>query len=211
MKNIHLSTLKTSSGFTLVETLVAIAILMIAIAGPLTVAEKGLSASIYARNQLMASYLAQEGIEYMRNIVDTNQLIIHQSQNTNSIDWLNNPNPSGNVLELSQCLPGSQGSPCTIDTINNNIKNCTTSQFCDPLTLGSAGYVQGASVVANEGTVFTRSVSLQWFDFNSTPSDCTPMKACPAVNVVVTVTWPGGLTGAGGVMLEDTLYNTPIQ
>ena len=44
-----------SSGFTLIETLVAIAILMIAIAGPLTVAEKGLTATYYSRNQLIGS------------------------------------------------------------------------------------------------------------------------------------------------------------
>ena len=63
-----------NTGFTLVETLVAIAILMIAIAGPLTVAEKGLSAAIYARDKLIGSYLAQDGMEAIKNIVDTNEL-----------------------------------------------------------------------------------------------------------------------------------------
>ena len=75
-----------NAGFTLVETLVAIAILMIAIAGPLTVAEKGLSAAIYARDQMMASYLAQDGMEYVKNVVDTNEIQIHN--NSASYDWL---------------------------------------------------------------------------------------------------------------------------
>ncbi len=54
-------------GFTLVETLVAIAILMIAIAGPLTIASKGLTAATYAKNQVIASFLAQDLIEYVKS------------------------------------------------------------------------------------------------------------------------------------------------
>lgn len=57
-------------GFTLIETLVAISILMIAIAGPLTVATKGYTASIEAKNQSIAMNLAQEGMEYLNNIKD---------------------------------------------------------------------------------------------------------------------------------------------
>jgi Tfp pilus assembly protein PilV len=71
MKNIiyknkifSLKSLKNNSGFTIVETLVAITILMIAIAGPLTIAQKGLTASTYARDQMIASFLAQDGLEY---------------------------------------------------------------------------------------------------------------------------------------------------
>ncbi len=51
--------------FTLVETLVAIAILMVAVAGPLTIANKAYRASIDARNQTIAYNLAQEGLEYL--------------------------------------------------------------------------------------------------------------------------------------------------
>ena len=61
-------------GFTLIETLVAISILLIALAGPLTIAAKGLNSSYYARDQITAFYLAQEGIEYIRNYRDTDSL-----------------------------------------------------------------------------------------------------------------------------------------
>lgn len=60
----------TQSGFTIVETLVAITILMIAIAGPLSIASKSLNAALVARNQLIASYLAQESMEVIKNIRD---------------------------------------------------------------------------------------------------------------------------------------------
>ena len=55
------------AGFTIIETLVAIAILMIAISGPLVVATKSLTAATRAKNQSVASFLAQEGMELIRN------------------------------------------------------------------------------------------------------------------------------------------------
>jgi type II secretory pathway pseudopilin PulG len=62
--------IKHLTGFTLIETLVAISILMIAIAGPLTVANKAYTASINAREQSVAMYLAQESMEYINNMKD---------------------------------------------------------------------------------------------------------------------------------------------
>lgn len=64
--------LQPSRGFTLVETLVAISILMVAVASPLTITQKGLASAIYAKDQIIASYLAQDAIEYLRNISDNN-------------------------------------------------------------------------------------------------------------------------------------------
>lgn len=58
------------NGFTLVETLVAVAILAIAVAGPLVGASRALIATQVAKDQFIASYLAQEGIEYVRAFRD---------------------------------------------------------------------------------------------------------------------------------------------
>lgn len=66
IKNMH------KNGFTLIETLVAISILMIAIAGPLTVANKAYTSAQDARNQTIAYNLAQEGLEYINNIKSNN-------------------------------------------------------------------------------------------------------------------------------------------
>jgi prepilin-type N-terminal cleavage/methylation domain-containing protein len=188
------------SGFTLVETLVAIAILMIAIAGPLTVAEKGLSAAIYARDQLMASYLAQDGLEYAKNIVDTNRLNIGSNPSLDTGDyWIRDGS-----YDLSTYCTSSL--PCTIDTISGAVSHCTGSSpiQCQALTLGSGDYAQSGS---GQTSSFTRYFYVQGFNVNGGSSNNTNN----AANVVVTVIWPGDVTGGGGVTLEDTLFDTPIQ
>lgn len=67
--------LKThSKGFTLIETLVAIAIFSLSILGLLSVLSVGVSDTTYAKNKMVAAYLAQEGTEYVRNLRDTYML-----------------------------------------------------------------------------------------------------------------------------------------
>jgi len=61
-----------NKGFTLIETLVAVSILMISIAGPLTIAQRSLKASIYAKDQVTASFLAQDMIEQIKRDKGTN-------------------------------------------------------------------------------------------------------------------------------------------
>jgi len=62
---------KLVSGFTLVETLVAIAIFTISITALMSVLGSGISNTTYAKTKMTATYLAQEGIEDIRNMRDT--------------------------------------------------------------------------------------------------------------------------------------------
>lgn len=73
MKNLYYKKNKTSA-FTLVETLVAVSIFSISILGLLSVLATGISDTTYAKNKMIAAYLAQEGTEYMRNVRDTYML-----------------------------------------------------------------------------------------------------------------------------------------
>ncbi len=73
-KNNNRKLLSLLNGFTLVETLVAISIFTVSILGLMSVLSSGISSTIYAKQKMAASYLAQEGIEYIRNIRDTDVL-----------------------------------------------------------------------------------------------------------------------------------------
>jgi hypothetical protein len=65
-----------ASGLTMVETLVAISILTIAVIGPLGIIAQALHTSYYTRDQMTAYYLAQEAIEYIRNLRDEQSIKI---------------------------------------------------------------------------------------------------------------------------------------
>ncbi len=71
---------KFTTGFTLVETLVAIAIFTMAIVAMMSVLASGLSNTSYAKRKVTAAYLAQEGIEYVRNQRDTQVLFSGTAQ-----------------------------------------------------------------------------------------------------------------------------------
>ncbi len=64
----------SKKGFTLIETLVAITILLIAVVGPISLIGDALHKLYYAKDQMIAINLAQEGIEVVRQVRDTNML-----------------------------------------------------------------------------------------------------------------------------------------
>lgn len=94
---------RSASGFTLIESLVAISILMIAVASPLTIAQKGLISAIYAKDQVVASFLAQDAIEYIRNKID---------ENVGGAGWL---------AGLSSVC----GTACYVDSVKNSVTACS--------------------------------------------------------------------------------------
>ncbi len=61
---------KLHKGFTIIESLVAISILMIAITGPLTVANRGYTAALDAKYEAAGLNYAQEALEYISNLKD---------------------------------------------------------------------------------------------------------------------------------------------
>jgi prepilin-type N-terminal cleavage/methylation domain-containing protein len=130
---------RAQKGFTLVETLVAISVLLLAIAAPLTLGSQGLTSSRIARDQVTATYLIQEAIEYARNTRDTNIL-------------------SGNgwLTGLDACVTGS----CRIDVPQDTVAACTGT--CPVLNYNSVtgiyGYTSGSNWTA---TKFRRTVTLQ--------------------------------------------------
>lgn len=58
-------------GFTLIETLVAVSIFTVSVLTLIILLSQGLMNTSYAKQKMIAGYLAQEGIEYIRNMRDT--------------------------------------------------------------------------------------------------------------------------------------------
>ncbi|MES3005800.1 MAG: prepilin-type N-terminal cleavage/methylation domain-containing protein [Patescibacteria group bacterium] len=100
MKNILRNYRQKGRGFTIVETLVAISILMLALTGPLLIITQALKASYYSRDQITAFYLAQEAVEYIRNIRDKTSL----SSELFDTDWLNDVTGGSTCATTGTCV-----------------------------------------------------------------------------------------------------------
>ena len=72
-------------GFTLLEVIVAIFLLTVGVGGSLVLINQTLSATQILPQKLIASYLAQEGIEIAKNVRDSNLLKIHQG--LGGVNW----------------------------------------------------------------------------------------------------------------------------
>jgi hypothetical protein len=81
---------------------------MIAIAGPLSLVQAGLFSSIHQRNQITAIYLAQEALEYIKALRDTNSYVQNSGGTRN---WLAGPNPDN--IPLNTTCTSSVG--CYVD------------------------------------------------------------------------------------------------
>lgn len=64
--------IKQNSGFTLIESMIAIALIVSGITGLMVLVNRSMGFSSTAFNELAAANLAQEGIELVRNIRDNN-------------------------------------------------------------------------------------------------------------------------------------------
>ncbi|HUD04167.1 MAG TPA: prepilin-type N-terminal cleavage/methylation domain-containing protein [Candidatus Paceibacterota bacterium] len=185
-------------GFTLVETLVAIAILSLAITGPLVIAEKGLSSSLYAQNEVTATYLAQDAIEYVRNVRDTNLLA------SPAAPWLEQFVAAG-------CMGGGT-THCQIDTTNTNfssaITTCTNSStnsaLCGtPINFDSTnGWYSYAPPNPPTNTIiptiFTRTVDVSY----------VPGTSNNEAIVTATVSWQTSIyTATQSVTVSEHIFN----
>jgi len=151
--------MKNQKGFTLVETLVAIGILSLSLAGTFTAAQNGLQNSTFAKDQITASYLAQEAVEYIKNIRDQNSLASLNSQATGGAaqNWLTG-------LSAQASDPCYFGKTCMIDVPLKNVSSCPGSWGTCPVLLqdpvsGLFGYTAGWTATRFKREVQFRSIS----------------------------------------------------
>lgn len=78
---------RSTAGFTLVEAIASIALLVTAITGPMVLSAQSLRVSRDARFQLEATQLAEEGVEIVHSIRDNNSA---DDAAMPPVDWMNN-------------------------------------------------------------------------------------------------------------------------
>jgi len=166
-------------GFTLVETLVAITVIAVAMVGPLYAVQQSLNASRSARDQLIASSLAQEGVEYVRGIRDSNYLYTLNTGNPRS--WLYGID---GTVGSTNCVTAN----CVIDPTQN-----TVSRTIEPLYLSSTKLYNQQNN-GNE-TPFTRTIRV-----TAVPGTSTE------IVLTVTVSWEQRGV-ARTVVITERLHN----
>ena len=166
---------------TLVETLVAITILSVAIVAPMALTMQSLASAYYARDQGVASNLAQEAIESLRSVRDGNILRIA----------LGLPDASCTPTNLLCGFP-VVGTDFTIDAHNNTMTPC--SGTCPNLQTDPDKTLYGYGAGWTD-TIFKRTIHTEFVDDDENE-----------IRITVTVTRESGVRTFPAVVLRENLY-----
>lgn len=182
--------IKQSRGFTLVEVLVAISILVVAVVGPMTIAMRGLQSAFFAKEQLTATFLAQEGAELIR---------MHRDQYAMAQEGTGNDNWLGTLPAICKAAQG-----CDVDIrALATFSNCATANACrlryDAAGVTSASRGMYTHSGSSPHSPYTRVVRL---------TDQGGGNNSDEVLVTVAVSWQSGfLNGTRTVTLQSRLFN----
>lgn len=174
----------SQKGMTLIETLVAITILSVAIVAPMSLTMQSLASAYYARDQIVASNLAQEAIESVRAARDSNILRLA----------LNDPDPTCTPTTLLCGFPtiGIDGVDFIIDTRTNEMTPCngTCPRLQTDPDQSLYGYQSGWG-----DTAYRRTIHAEFLDESQNE-----------IRLTVTVTRVDGLHTMPPVVLYENLY-----
>ncbi len=182
-----------NQGFTLVETLVAITILLLVIVGPMTAAQRGIQQSYFSNEQIIATFLAQEAVEGMRVFRDGSALDLLDSSapaGLESTDWLY----LGGTNSIDSRCVGSQ--TCSFDKTATlpyqAFEQCVDEECEVVIDVNTGEYIQGGT---GSGTGFNRTVTI----FNDGNDN---------IRVVSKVTWDSSVFGGEReVVVQSWIYD----
>lgn len=195
MKNV-LKKLYTGRGFTLLETVVALAIITAAVVGPVTLVTRGIFSFGPSKNKLIAANLAQEGLELVREVRDNNVLCDFLN---GPAQWAWNRDPEGGNLtnttrevDANSLLSISCG-PASVNTPRLPIFSGQPLRF-DPAT-GLYGYS------GTQTTSFVRRLDIRTPPENQ-DSD---IPSSSQMDVISTVSWSERGVNKS-IVLRERLY-----
>ncbi|MBP6881515.1 MAG: prepilin-type N-terminal cleavage/methylation domain-containing protein [Candidatus Pacebacteria bacterium] len=197
----HLYSKHSEKGFTLVETLVAITILLLVITGPLTISMTSARSTDFASEQVVAFFLAQEGAELAQKARDE---IMLPSINPGTNFWTHFADSNNSGAHLADCY-NATGCGLEIDTGATDpviVKDCTVT-VPDP-TPCKLNYNSGAvrsRYTYSTGAGITPTKYTRTIKFEKGASDYD-------VKVISTVTWrTGNLRKSQEVTVETSLFD----
>lgn len=213
---------KDARGFTILETLVAISILIIAITAPLAIIAQALRSSYYARDQVTAYYLAQEAVEFLRNKRDNTGL----QGNLGSEDWLESfmayanpgsPDPSVPIVNDPNLLDPLKGYLVRDDLQGYKLVYCNPD--CPAVTYdqdNSGGALYG--VPGDAPSIFTREIIISKSvagnngDADTSEDGVNQDPGLRELTITVRVRWRmADGTDSDGVTIREHLTNWQLE
>jgi prepilin-type N-terminal cleavage/methylation domain-containing protein len=156
MKYVHTN----QGGFSLVEVLVAVTILLLVMAGPMRVLTSATNSTTYSSEQIVAYFLAQEGLELIQ--LGRDDLVLGDFKdliNTTTDE----PDPWTQFqLDYTSCINGTCGLSPTNTGKTYTVTNCNTLTNCQLYLNATAGdrarYTHTAA--GNAITPYTRTIRI---------------------------------------------------
>ncbi len=194
--------MKKEAGFTLIETLIAILLLLTSVVALMVLASRIIIATKGQRQEITAQYLLQEGMEYLRNNRD--------SALNSGVSWADYSRPGpgcpltvgSGTPSVCECifLSGNPGM-CSVDAIFDDVRSCSPTGCPKMIQVESPSRTIFCTPGANcpgfggapKQTTFSRSIRM-------TPSTVNPEE----LYVDIQVFW----TDTGGVKRVKTLNSS---
>lgn len=193
-------------GFTLLETVVALSVIIAAVVGPVSLITRGLVNFFSAKNKVIAINLAQEGIELVRLIRENNIMCDKAADgvlDSKPKKW--NEDPEGGIISKNTLYKVSADSiyaiTCGVIIISTPKLSLFTSG--EPLKFDSASGLY--NYTSGTDTIFVREINIRTpLDASDNPDSDIPRP--DQMDIVSTVSWDErGIPK--NLVLKERLYN----
>jgi len=218
--------LQTNIGFSLLETIVAISILMTTIIGPLSLASKGIVSADYVKDEITGFYLAQEAMETVRNVRDTNI--------KNRVSWLNGIKEY--CIDKTVCRIDiwnfdrpDHGFGSCVSCVGGEMERFERLKIANVVDRRGAtrlyGHVFNGKILAAqrgdlEDSIFSRKITIKKIEYSDPKFGLTPLElkslgldksGIDEINVTVEVSWfrgsSNGNLGKRTVRVSESMFS----